>query len=110
MPGGAGHRLGGFSGFWTLGNDGDVRLLLADNYNQVATGQNHKAHEAHKGRTKIGLAILASATGSRALSAHRPHRVVSSGRLVAAAGGPGRPGLRRCCQGRQDFPTRDLLG
>jgi hypothetical protein len=58
VAGGAGHRLDGFSGGGTIGNDGDLRLLLTDNSYQAATGQATKARR-HKGRTKTGLAILA---------------------------------------------------
>jgi hypothetical protein len=47
-----------FPGGWTFGNDSDLRSLLADNYNQAATGQPQKARR-HKGRTKTSLAILA---------------------------------------------------
>jgi hypothetical protein len=56
------------------------------------------SQRTHKER----LGDSCGATGSRARSAHRPHRVLALGGLVAAACGPSRPGLQCYRQGGLD--------
>jgi hypothetical protein len=97
-----------------FGNGCISLLLLADNYNHTTNDFTTKARR-HKGRAKRFETVLqhrdpCGAVGSSARLPFACGCPASRAALVAAAIGPGRPGLLRCCQGGLACLTSDRAG